>query len=99
MKTLVCSLVALCVGVGTLAMAAEGEKPKHKKMDPEQAFKKLDTNADGKLTCEEFCARVKDKPEAKAKMEKVFKAKDKNGDGSLSLDEFKTEIAKKKKTE
>jgi Ca2+-binding EF-hand superfamily protein len=98
MKSLVCSLVALCLGVGTIALAAEGEKPKHK-YDPEKAFKKLDTNADGTLCCEEFCARVKDKPEAKEKMEKVFKAKDKDADGKLTLDEFKAEVAKKKKKE
>lgn len=98
MKSLICTLVGLCVGVGTIALAAEGDKPK-KQVDPEKVFKKLDTNADNALSCEEFCARVKDKPEAKAKMEKVFKAKDKDGDGKLTLEEFKAEVARKKKKE
>ncbi len=95
MKSLVCTLVGLCFAFGTLALAAEGEAPK-KKMDPEAAFKKLDKNADGKLCCDEFCARAKD-DEAKAKMEKAFKAKDKDNDGSLTLDEFKAQPVKKEK--
>jgi Ca2+-binding EF-hand superfamily protein len=90
-------LVALLVSV-SLAVAAEGDKPKQPKAKPapEEVFKKKDTNADSKLSKEEFLASAKDDA-AKAKMEKQFAAKDKDKDGFLTLDEFKATSPKKPK--
>ena len=67
---------------------AAGEKPKH---NPEEAFKKKDTNADGKLSKEEFTANAKDA----AKSEKQFGNKDKDKDNFVTKEEF-TAPGKKK---
>ncbi len=61
--------------------APAGEKPKH---DPEEMFKKRDTNGDGSISKEEFLAGAKDA----AKGEEAFKRKDKDGDGKLTKEEF-----------
>lgn len=92
MKQLLCALFVVAMGLGMVGMAqAADEKPK-KQFDPEAAFKKLDTNSDGKLTLDEFKGKKKD--EALANAEKVFKAKDKDNDGNLTLEEFKAPIKK-----
>ena len=87
--------VALMISA-SFALAAEGEKPKggKPKLPPEEVFKKKDTNADGKLSKDEFLAGAKDDA-AKAKMDTQFTAKDKDKDGFLSLDEFKPAPKKK----
>jgi Ca2+-binding EF-hand superfamily protein len=85
MKKLMAVLVALGLCVPVLAVAQE------KKANPEEQFKKLDSNNDGKLTKEEFLGKRKGEKATKA--EETFKKKDKNGDGSLSLEEF---VGKKK---
>jgi hypothetical protein len=104
MKTIPTILAALALGA-TLAMAddkpatpatpaappAKGEKPKR---DPAEAFKKLDTNGDGKISLDEFKAGPLGKKDP-AKAEEIFKKKDKDGDGSLSLEEFSAEGGKK----
>ena len=64
------------------AAPAAGEKPKR---DPEASFKKMDANADGSLSLEEFTGKKKDATKA----ETQFKKRDKDGDGKLSLDELK----------
>ena len=71
--------------------ATGGDKPK---MTPEEAFKKMDKNGDGKLSKEEFLG--KREGEAKTKGEAAFAAKDKDKDGFLSKEEFMAAPAKKK---
>lgn len=72
-------IVALCFGFTAPVMAAD--KPKK---GPEEAFKKMDTNSDGKVSKDEFKAKAKDA----AKADAAFAKKDKNSDGFLSLEEF-----------
>ena len=93
--TLTICALALC---GTLALnAADAKKPAgdKPKPNPDDLFKKLDKNGDGKLSKEEFLG--KREGEAKTKGEAAFAAKDKDKDGNLSLDEFKAAPAKKAK--
>ena len=87
------ALFALLLAGGMTLNAADASKPKP---DPEAAFKKLDTNGDGKLSKEEFLASPGAKKDA-AKAGERFSKLDKNGDGSLSLDEFKAGMGGKKK--
>jgi hypothetical protein len=89
-------LVALLASV-SLAVAADEAKPKAKaKVDPAAAFAKMDKNADGKLSKEEFVGTPKDDA-AKAKKEAQFTAKDTDKDGFLSKEEFLAKPAKKAK--
>jgi Ca2+-binding EF-hand superfamily protein len=68
--------------------APAGEKPKH---NPEEMFKKKDTNNDGAVSKEEFLAGAKDA----AKGEEAFKRKDKDNDGKLTKEEFAAHGPKK----
>ena len=64
------------------SMAADKPKP-----TPEESFKKLDKNSDGKLSLEEFTGkRTGEKADA---AKKAFARMDKNSDGSVDLEEFK----------
>ena len=97
MKSILLSLLL----VPALAMAADEAKPGKggkggKRPDPEVAFKKLDTSADGKLSLDEFKAGPMGKKDP-AKAEELFKKLDKDADGSLTLEEFKTRGPKKDK--
>ncbi len=87
-------LLAIMLGVtlafgGSAAYAAKKAKP----TSPEDAFKKLDSNGDGKLSLSEFSASVKDATKAGD----AFKKLDKNNDGFLDLEEFKAGMEMKKK--
>jgi Ca2+-binding EF-hand superfamily protein len=73
--------------VASPALAAKGNKT------PEDRFKKMDANSDGKLSKDEFKAKAKDA----AKADKAFARLDKNKDDSLTLEEVKNAGAKKKK--
>lgn len=57
------------------------------KKTPEEVFKSLDKNKDGKLTMSEMVGNKEG--EAKTKAENAFKKADKNHDGTVTLDEFK----------
>jgi Ca2+-binding EF-hand superfamily protein len=93
MKKLFCALLAVAVAFGTSGLMAAPEKPKEKK-SPEDQFKQMDKNGDGKVSLEEFLG--KREGEKKAAAEKQFAAKDADKDGSLSLEEFKAPAKKKK---
>lgn len=93
---IILSLTALVISA-SLALAAEGDKPKKpgeggkpgegKRPNPEEMFKKLDTNSDGSISKDEFLASPMAKKDA-AGAEKRFAAKDKDKDNKLSKEEF-----------
>lgn len=90
----VSSLVfVLALGIGSLAFSAPKEDKKDKPK-PEDVFKKMDKDGNGKLSLEEFVGKKTD--EKKTKAEEAFKKMDKDSDGSVSLDEFTTKGKKKK---
>ena len=93
-KTIKIGLVILALFSFSLGTAQD--KKGKRKPNPEKAFKKLDSNADGAVTLEEFKAkRLKDESKA-AKIEKRFAKMDTDGNGTLDLAEFKAAIAKMK---
>ncbi len=65
---------------------AKPEKPKDH--NPEAIFKKLDTNADGSISLDEFKASPRAQKDP-AKAEEIFKKMDADASGGVSLDEFK----------
>lgn len=93
MKTIL-TLCALAICGAFTLQAADGDKPKKPgdakpgegRRNPEETFKKLDTNSDGSITKDEFMAGpfAKDKERA----EKMFTARDKNTDGKLTKEEW-----------
>ena len=70
-----------------------GAKPK---MDPAEAFKKMDKDSDGKVTLDEFKASPRAKKDP-SKAEEMFKKKDKDGDGKMTMEEFTAKPEKPKK--
>ena len=85
------------IGAGIVACAfmtapvIAQDKPKAK---PEDQFKKLDKNADGKLTVEEFTGKRTGDAAEKAKQK--FAKLDKNSDKNVDLEEFKARGKKAK---
>jgi len=70
-------------GHGGAGGPGQGQRP-----NPEEIFKKLDTNGDGALSQDEFKASKRAQQDP-AKAEAAFKGMDKNGDGQVTLEEFK----------
>jgi hypothetical protein len=92
MKTLITGLTfAALLACTTSTFAGPGAKGERKPRDPDQIFKKLDANSDGKLTFEEFKGQ---RPEERAK--KAFARMDANNDSAISREEFKLPERKKK---
>jgi Ca2+-binding EF-hand superfamily protein len=83
--------LSLILGLGA-ASATAADKPK---ATPEEAFKKLDKNSDGKVSSDEF--KGKREGEKADKAVSRFKTLDKDNDGFLTLEEFKAGATKKKK--
>lgn len=82
------AFVASCIAAGS-ALAADAKKGGDKpKPSPEDMFKRLDKDGDGKVTLAEFTAMAKDDAKKEA-MEKRFKAMDKDNKGFLTLDDMK----------
>ncbi len=92
-KTIVTLLAGGVMAAGmTLAQAAEHKAGHHedgKQAAQSQAFKKLDSNSDGKVAEEEYTARAKDR------FEKLLKDLDTDHDGKVSEEEA---LAKAKKS-
>jgi hypothetical protein len=77
---------------------AQDEKKKKRGGDPEQTFKTMDADSDGKVTKEEFKEKAPGKMKERA--DQLFSRVDKDGNGSISLEEWKsfsTDRAKGKK--
>ena len=93
---IILTLSALVISA-SLALAAEGDKPKKpgeggkpgegQRPNPEEMFKKLDTNADGSISKDEFKAAPFAQKEPD-KADKMFGFKDTDKDGKLSKEEF-----------
>lgn len=99
-STLLMLTVACLVGL-EVASAQDAEKkegPKKPKRTLEQIFQKLDKDADGSLSFEEFKGK-RTEPEQLEKAEQRFKKLDKDGDKSVSLKEFTERRPKKEKKE
>ncbi len=96
MKRIITTIAVLAVSVAFVATAQAGKKPagEKKNADPEEQFKKLDTNGDGFVSKEEFAAHGKGKNKDKADAQ--FAKLDRDGDGKLSKDEFLSHGKKKK---
>lgn len=95
-RKVIVAIVVMSLGFAASAGAAEG---KGKKGDDkksaarvEKAFKKIDSNGDGKVSLDEFkTARKSAKPE---RLEAAFKRFDTDNSGELSFEEFRDGLAK-----
>jgi Ca2+-binding EF-hand superfamily protein len=87
-------LVVLAVCLAVVGNVSAQDKEKKDKKCPDEIFKKLDKDASGDLTVEEFVAHAKDDA-GKQKATERFKKIDKDGNGKVTLDEFKAVPEKK----
>jgi Ca2+-binding EF-hand superfamily protein len=85
-------LLALIVAVGCCSPILAQEK---KGGTPEERFKAMDKNSDGKIDLAEYKGKAEGDKATKA--EERFKKLDKNSDGGLDLEEFKAGGKKKAK--
>jgi Ca2+-binding EF-hand superfamily protein len=67
-------------------MLTAQDKAQQPKRTPEEQFKRMDANNDGKLTVQEFVGKREGEKAEKAKDQ--FKRLDKNNDGAVTLEEF-----------
>ena len=70
-------------------------KPDKPKIDPAEAFAKMDKNGDKKVDIAEFKASPRWKKDP-AKADEMFKTRDKNTDGGIDLEEFTAKPNNKK---
>ena len=91
MKSYLVTLSAMILGTSFLFAQENPEGPggprKHKHPKPEQVFAKLDADANGSVTLEEF----KESPKAQknpVKAEEIFSKIDTDSSGDLSMTEF-----------
>jgi hypothetical protein len=97
MKHIRIALVVVATSAFLLpARAEEGaDKPKP---DPAKAFAKVDANADGTATKEEFMASPRGQKDPE-KAAKKFTRMDADANGSVTLDEFKASASKQGKND
>ena len=96
--TVLLSLVVVAaIAVNASAAGGKGGKKggdKGKMPSPEERFKKMDTNSDGKLTCEEFVAASKERMGGDAKKAEDFWKRIAGEKKELTLDEYKEGMKK-----
>ncbi|MEW4486863.1 EF-hand domain-containing protein [Thalassoglobus sp. JC818] len=92
------------VGIATSLYAAEEKKADAKKADPEKVFKRLDKNADGSLTWEEFKVRpsktektAEETKKQETRLKTLFARMDQDKDKKVTLEEYKKPAPAKKK--
>lgn len=84
-------VAAIAVGVFLALSGANAQDAKKGKLDVESLFKKLDTNADGKLQRDEFLKmadKFKDKEKVRLKLTTTFSSMDAEMRGFLSREQF-----------
>lgn len=89
--------ISLCI-VATCAMSfvSAQERERKKRPNPEKVFEKMDADANGSISLEEFKAhRLKDESKAEL-LEKRFAKMDADDNGEVDMAEFKKAIAKMK---
>ena len=100
-KLIVVGLSAVAIVSPTFAADDDkaAKKGKKKRPNPEAAYKKIDANADGKVTLDEFKTALgkRKKPVNEKAATRQFKRKDKDGDGNLTLAEYSAKGKRGKK--
>ncbi|HQR07493.1 MAG TPA: EF-hand domain-containing protein [Gemmatales bacterium] len=99
--------VVLALAFCSTSMAQDEKKGKRQQQTPEETFKKIDANSDGKVTKEELKKWVESNDRMKKQAEsdpefvsKMFDKMDADKNGSVSLEEYKKyreEAAKNRK--
>src|SRR5690349_11060119 len=89
-------VAVLALAFSTPAMAQDEKKERRQRDTPEQAFKKIDADGDGKVTKEELTKWVKSNERMAKRAEEdpefvnnMFKRMDADNDGKVTLEEYK----------